>query len=122
MCRQMQQDKRHMVAPRLSNISSRCIMLQANRMVTLYDEAEKAFESGTEDAYTGEKLVEEYLKYGKIKDNDDYDPFAGPQADTRTHSTGTDSNKPGARTRQARQLFLEKSLAFLQSYVKGGER
>ncbi|VTT78670.1 unnamed protein product [Fusarium fujikuroi] len=35
MCRQMQQDKRHMVAPRLSNISSRCIMLQANRMVLI---------------------------------------------------------------------------------------
>lgn len=84
MCRQMQQDKRHMVAPRLSNISSRCIMLQANRMVTLYDEAEKAFESGREDANTDEKLVEEYLKYCKIKDNDDYDPFAGPQADTHT--------------------------------------
>ncbi|KAI1036409.1 hypothetical protein LB503_002844 [Fusarium chuoi] len=66
MCRQMQQDKRHMVAPRLSNISSRCIMLQANRMVTLYDEAEKAFESGTDDAYTGEKLVEEYLKYAQV--------------------------------------------------------
>ncbi|KAF5651846.1 hypothetical protein F25303_3848 [Fusarium sp. NRRL 25303] len=76
------------------NWGSRCIMLQANRMVTLYDEAEKAFKSGTEDANTDEKLVEEYLKYG------------------------ADSNKPGARTRQARQLFLEKSLAFLQSYVK----
>ncbi|RBA09116.1 hypothetical protein FPRO05_06253 [Fusarium proliferatum] len=56
----------------------------ANRMVTLYDEAEKAFESGREDANTDEKLVEEYLKYCKIKDNDDYDPFAGPQADTHT--------------------------------------
>ncbi|CZR39681.1 uncharacterized protein FPRO_04578 [Fusarium proliferatum ET1] len=66
MCRQMQQDKRHMVAPRLSNISSRCIMLQANRMVTLYDEAEKAFESGREDANTDEKLVEEYLKYSQV--------------------------------------------------------
>ncbi|CVK89337.1 uncharacterized protein FMAN_04375 [Fusarium mangiferae] len=66
MCRQMQQDKRHMVAPRLSNISSRCIMLQANRMVTLYDEAEKAFKSGTEDANTDEKLVEEYLKYAQV--------------------------------------------------------
>ncbi|SCV26155.1 uncharacterized protein FFB14_00924 [Fusarium fujikuroi] len=66
MCRQMQQDKRHMVAPRLSNISSRCIMLQANRMVTLYDEAKKAFESGREDANTNEKLVEEYLKYSQV--------------------------------------------------------
>ncbi|KAF4945525.1 hypothetical protein FGADI_11888 [Fusarium gaditjirri] len=63
MCRQMQQDKRHMVAPRLSNISSRCIMLQANRMVTLYAEAEKAVELGKEDANSDEKIVEEHLKY-----------------------------------------------------------
>lgn len=41
-------------------------MLQANRMVTLYDEAEKAFESGREDANTDEKLVEEYLKYSQV--------------------------------------------------------
>ncbi|KAG4261054.1 hypothetical protein FPRO06_02754 [Fusarium proliferatum] len=38
----------------------------ANRMVTLYDEAEKAFESGREDANTDEKLVEEYLKYSQV--------------------------------------------------------
>ncbi|EXK42318.1 hypothetical protein FOXG_01771 [Fusarium oxysporum f. sp. lycopersici 4287] len=66
MCRQIQQDKRHMVAPRLSNISSRCIMLQANRMVTLYAEAEKAFELGKEDANSNEKFVEEYLKYSQL--------------------------------------------------------
>ncbi|KAF5531994.1 hypothetical protein FMEXI_12709 [Fusarium mexicanum] len=66
MCWQMQQDKRHMVAPRLSNISSRCIMLQANRMVTLYDEAEKAFEAGAEDANSDEKFVEEYLKFSQV--------------------------------------------------------
>ncbi|RKL34694.1 hypothetical protein BFJ72_g9147 [Fusarium proliferatum] len=41
-------------------------MLQANRMVTLYDEAKKAFESGREDANTDEKLVEEYLKYSQV--------------------------------------------------------
>ncbi|EWZ44944.1 hypothetical protein FOCG_00991 [Fusarium oxysporum f. sp. radicis-lycopersici 26381] len=66
MCRQIQQDKRHMVAPRLSNISSRCIMLQANRMVTLYAEAEKAFELGKEDVNSNEKFVEEYLKYSQL--------------------------------------------------------
>ncbi|PNP82994.1 hypothetical protein FNYG_03316 [Fusarium nygamai] len=66
MCRQMQQDRRHMVAPRLSNISSRCVMLQANRIVALYDEAEKAFESGTEYANSDEKLVEEYLKFSQV--------------------------------------------------------
>jgi len=119
MCRQMQQDKRHMVAPRLSNISSRCIMLQANRMVTLYDEAEKAFESGREDATSDEKLVEEYLKFCKIKDNGDYDPFAGPQADTLTAQVLIQTSqvlaleKPGS-------YFLRNLLPSFRAMLKGG--
>ncbi|KAH7267056.1 uncharacterized protein BKA55DRAFT_589535 [Fusarium redolens] len=63
MCQQIQQDKRHMVAPRLTNITSRCIMLQAERMVALNAEAEKASELGEEAANLNEKLVEECLKY-----------------------------------------------------------
>ncbi|KAH7209422.1 hypothetical protein DER44DRAFT_744626 [Fusarium oxysporum] len=119
MCRQIQQDKRHMVAPRLSNISSRCIMLQANRMVTLYAEAEKAFELGKEDANSNEKFVEEYLKYCKIKDNGDYDPFAGPQADTLTAQLLLQTNqvlaldKPGS-------YFLRNLLPSFRAMLKGG--
>lgn len=119
MCRQIQQDKRHMVAPRLSNISSRCIMLQANRMVTLYAEAEKAFELGKEDVNSNEKFVEEYLKYCKIKDNGDYDPFAGPQADTLTAQLLLQTNqvlaldKPGS-------YFLRNLLPSFRAMLKGG--
>ncbi|KAH7172407.1 hypothetical protein DER46DRAFT_191972 [Fusarium sp. MPI-SDFR-AT-0072] len=63
MCRQIQQDKRHMVAPRLTHIVWRCITLRANRMVTLYAEAEKAPGLGEEVTNLDEKLEDECLKY-----------------------------------------------------------
>ncbi|ENH64726.1 hypothetical protein FOC1_g10014002 [Fusarium oxysporum f. sp. cubense race 1] len=86
MCRQIQQDKRHMVAPRLTHIVWRCITLRANRMVTLYAETEKASGLGEEVANLDEKLEDECLKY----------------SDTLSHSTPDTSSKPGIRTRQAR--------------------
>ncbi|KAL5599973.1 hypothetical protein FOVSG1_007785 [Fusarium oxysporum f. sp. vasinfectum] len=63
MCRQIQQDKRHMVAPRLTHIVWRCITLRANRMVTLYAETEKASGLGEEVTNLDEKLEDECLKY-----------------------------------------------------------
>lgn len=67
MCRQIQQDKRHMVAPRLTHIVWRCITLRANRMVTLYAEAEKASGLGEEVTNLDEKLEDECLKYCKSR-------------------------------------------------------
>jgi hypothetical protein len=71
-------------------------MLQAERMVALNAEAEKASELGEEAANLNEKLVEECLKYCKTKDN--HYPLARLQADTLTLSTAATSNKPGTRT------------------------
>ncbi|KAG5781234.1 hypothetical protein H9Q73_005101 [Fusarium xylarioides] len=94
-------------------------MLQANRIVTLYDEAQKAFESGTEDANSDEKLVEEYLKFCKIEDNGEYDPFAGPQADTLTAQVLIQTSqvlaldKPGS-------YFLRHLLPSFRAMLEGG--
>jgi hypothetical protein len=94
-------------------------MLQANRIVALYDEAEKAFESGTEYANSDEKLVEEYLKFCKIEDNGDYDPLTGPQADTRTAQVLIQTSqvlaldKPGS-------YFLRHLLPSFRTMLEGG--
>ncbi|KAI7769139.1 hypothetical protein LZL87_000686 [Fusarium oxysporum] len=101
MCRQIQQDKRHMVAPRLTHIVWRCITLRANRMVTLYAEAEKAPGLGEEVTNLDEKLEDECLKYCKPRNIGKHHLLTRLQADTLSQSTTDTSSEPGIRTRQA---------------------